>query len=103
MPRTAVWVIVRDMTNLWPWMRNLGEARNIVEVVKEACVKSKFGDDYPLSRVRHYDGSRCIDWMYVCLMLLRIFQPMHVFTREVQLHKKKFRTQFSLPCTFILG
>ena len=68
---------------------NLREARKTVEVLKEACVKSKFGDDYPLSRVRHYVGSRYIDWMYVCLMLLRIFQPMHVFTREVQLRKKK--------------
>ena len=71
--------------NLWPWLRKLEGNGKIIEVFKEAWMKSQMQDTVPMTRVRHYAGSSYIVRMYVTRNRFGIFQPRDVCRSDVKL------------------
>ena len=84
---------------MWPWLRNLEGNGKLIEVFKEAWVKSQMQDAVPMIRVRHYAGSSYIDRMYVTRNLFGIFQPRDVCRSEVK-RKGKFGSSHNFHAVF---
>ena len=88
--------------NVWPRLRNLEGNGNIIEVFKEAWMKSQMQDTVSMTRVRHYAGSSYIDRMYVTQKRFCIFQPRDVCRSDVKL-KGKFGSSDNFHAVFFHG